>query len=96
MTLFNFIWWCILGLLAGGISRYLVPGRNPLGCFTTLLLGVLGSVAGGALGAAIFPERRSGVEPGGIALALVAGVLLVMAYQWLGRARLPRRRNKDQ
>ena len=96
MTLFNFIWWCILGLLAGGISRYLVPGRNPLGCFTTLFLGVVGAVAGGAVGAAIFPRRPSGFEPGEFALALAAGILLVIAYQWLGRPRLRRRRDHER
>jgi len=87
--LFNFIWWCILGVVAGCLARYLVPGRNPMGCFTTIIVGVLGSVAGGALGAAIFPRRQSGFEPGGIALALIVGVLLVLIYQRISRPPMP-------
>lgn len=87
--LFNFVWWCILGVVSGCLARFLVPGRNPLGCFTTLALGVVGSVAGGALGAQLFPKRPSGFEPGGLALALLAGMLMIALYQWISRPTQP-------
>ncbi|MGN6791791.1 MAG: GlsB/YeaQ/YmgE family stress response membrane protein [Streptosporangiaceae bacterium] len=37
----------IIGLIAGAVARLLVPGRDPIGFFGTILLGVVGSFVGG-------------------------------------------------
>ncbi|HEU4642157.1 MAG TPA: GlsB/YeaQ/YmgE family stress response membrane protein [Gemmatimonadaceae bacterium] len=42
--------WVILGLVAGALAKFLVPGRDPAGCIITILLGVLGAVIGGWIG----------------------------------------------
>ena len=39
----------VVGLVIGALGRLVVPGRQPIGCLMTVLLGVLGSVAGLAL-----------------------------------------------
>jgi uncharacterized membrane protein YeaQ/YmgE (transglycosylase-associated protein family) len=39
----------IVGLIAGAIARLLVPGRDPIGVFGTILLGIAGSFVGGFL-----------------------------------------------
>lgn len=39
----------IIGLIAGAVARLLVPGRDPIGFFGTILLGVVGSFVGGFL-----------------------------------------------
>src|SRR3954464_9729586 len=36
----------ILGILAGFIGRALMPGRDPMGFFATILLGLAGAVVG--------------------------------------------------
>ena len=36
----------ILGILAGFIGRLLMPGKDPMGFFATILLGLAGSVVG--------------------------------------------------
>lgn len=41
------IGWTFFGLIAGGIARLIVPGRQSLGCLGTILLGVTGSLVGG-------------------------------------------------
>ncbi|PRX43623.1 putative membrane protein YeaQ/YmgE (transglycosylase-associated protein family) [Prauserella shujinwangii] len=46
--------WVILGLLAGGIAKLLMPGRDPGGCFLTILLGIGGALLGGWLGRTLF------------------------------------------
>ena len=38
----------IIGLLAGGIAKFLMPGKDPGGCIVTILLGI-----GGAMGASV-------------------------------------------
>ncbi len=46
------IYWAIFGLVVGLIARFLVPGRDPLGCIATTLLGIAGSFVGGFIGRA--------------------------------------------
>ncbi|MEB8341621.1 GlsB/YeaQ/YmgE family stress response membrane protein [Streptomyces endophyticus] len=41
------IGWIILGLLAGAIAKFLLPGRDPGGLVGTILIGVAGSFIGG-------------------------------------------------
>jgi uncharacterized membrane protein YeaQ/YmgE (transglycosylase-associated protein family) len=38
-----------VGLIVGAIARLLMPGRDPIGCLGTILLGVAGSFVGGFL-----------------------------------------------
>jgi uncharacterized membrane protein YeaQ/YmgE (transglycosylase-associated protein family) len=39
----------IVGFIVGGIARLLMPGRDPIGVFGTIVLGVIGSFVGGFL-----------------------------------------------
>jgi uncharacterized membrane protein YeaQ/YmgE (transglycosylase-associated protein family) len=40
---------CIIGLIVGLVARLLVPGRDDIGIFGTILLGIVGSFVGGFL-----------------------------------------------
>ncbi len=35
-----------IGLVVGGLGRLAVPGRQPIGCLMTMLIGIIGAVAG--------------------------------------------------
>ncbi len=48
------IGWMLFGLIVGAIARLVYPGRQDIGIFKTMLLGVLGSFVGGFLGFLIF------------------------------------------
>jgi uncharacterized membrane protein YeaQ/YmgE (transglycosylase-associated protein family) len=39
----------IVGFIVGAIARLLMPGRDPIGVFGTIVLGVVGSLVGGFL-----------------------------------------------
>jgi uncharacterized membrane protein YeaQ/YmgE (transglycosylase-associated protein family) len=52
----SIIGWIVFGLLAGAVARALTPGKQRIGCFGTLAVGVLGALLGGFLGEAIFDE----------------------------------------
>ena len=45
--------WIILGLTAGSLAKYLVPGRDPPGCLITIALGVAGAFVGGLVATAL-------------------------------------------
>jgi len=38
-----------VGLVVGGLGRLAVPGRQPIGCLMTMLVGVVGAVGGLAI-----------------------------------------------
>ena len=48
------IGWIFFGLLAGAVARMFTPGRQQIGCFGTLAVGVIGALLGGFLGEAPF------------------------------------------
>jgi uncharacterized membrane protein YeaQ/YmgE (transglycosylase-associated protein family) len=39
----------VVGLVIGGLGRLAVPGRQPIGCLMTMLIGIIGAVAGLAI-----------------------------------------------
>ena len=71
-----------IGLLAGALARFLVPGRQRMGCIATMVLGVAGSYVGGFLGSLIFNNeidlRRANSFIGAVVGAVVALLLLRM------------------
>jgi len=51
MTLW--IYWVVLGLIAGSLAKFLMPGRDPTGCIFTIILGIVGALLGGWVGTRI-------------------------------------------
>ena len=50
---YSWLWWIIIGGVAGGIAKLLMPGKDPGGCIVTILLGIAGALLAGFLGRAI-------------------------------------------
>jgi uncharacterized membrane protein YeaQ/YmgE (transglycosylase-associated protein family) len=73
------IGWIIIGLIAGAIARWLMPGPDPMGWLGTIVLGIVGSLVGGTLLNLIF---GGGLEltAAGI-LGSILGALIVL-YLW--------------
>jgi len=38
-----------VGLVVGALGRLVVPGRQPIGCLFTILIGIVGAVSGTAI-----------------------------------------------
>jgi uncharacterized membrane protein YeaQ/YmgE (transglycosylase-associated protein family) len=79
--------WVLLGLAAGALAKFLVPGRDPAGCLVTVLLGIAGSFVGGLIGSAIGWGRvgSSVLEPRSIALATLGAIVVLLAGRLLRR-----------
>jgi uncharacterized membrane protein YeaQ/YmgE (transglycosylase-associated protein family) len=82
------LYWILLGLIAGSLAKFLVPGRDPSGCIFTILLGVVGALLGGVLGSYLGwgAADRGSLDVRSIALATGGAIVLLL----LGR--LVRRR----
>ena len=59
--------WIVLGLVAGALAKWLMPGKDGGGWFMTMLLGVAGAFVGGYLGSLI----GVGVTGGGLNIASI-------------------------
>lgn len=75
-TISMIIGWAVFGLVAGAVARLLHPGRDPMGWFGTMLLGILGSFLGGGIGW-LFGFGRSPYSPGGWILSIVGAIVLL-------------------
>lgn len=73
----------IVGLLAGFIARFLVPGRDPLSIVGTLILGVVGSLIGGFLGYVLFDKEigDGAFQASGIIGSIIGAVIALIAYR---------------
>ena len=71
------IMFVITGLIIGALARLAVPGRNPIGIGMTILLGIVGSIAGGlvsyALGVHGFLTLIFSVVIAALLVAMVSG-----------------------
>ena len=47
------LYWIVLGLIAGALAKFLIPGRDPSGCIFTIVLGIIGAFVGGLVGTAL-------------------------------------------
>jgi uncharacterized membrane protein YeaQ/YmgE (transglycosylase-associated protein family) len=80
--MFSFMWWIIVGLIAGSLGKLFVPGRQPLGCLLTLGLGLVGSFVGGFISSVIWgPDpTEPGLHASGIILSTIGAVIVLAAY----------------
>ncbi len=85
--MFTLLGFLIVGLLAGALARFLVPGRDPMGCAGTILLGVVGSFVGGFLASLLFYGQLNLRASNNFIGAVIGAVLALLAYRSLGRRR---------
>ena len=75
----GFIWTLIIGLVAGIIAKFLMPGRDPGGFIVTMLLGVAGAFVATWLGQAVgWYEAGQGA---GLIGAVVGAIILLIIYR---------------
>jgi uncharacterized membrane protein YeaQ/YmgE (transglycosylase-associated protein family) len=73
--------WIIWGLVVGLIARALLPGRQPIGLLWTIVLGVVGAVAGGFLATEVLGIADSDeFDFGSFLIAVAMSMLLLFLY----------------
>ncbi len=77
--------WIGFGTVVGLAARGLMPGRDPAGAITTLLLGIAGSVIGcGCVGCFYEAERLTPTSPMGMLVAVAGAFALLGLYRLYG------------
>ena len=75
----SFFSWILAGVIIGAIARLLLPGRDPIGCLTTIGLGILGAVVGGFVWREVF-DRQDDISWIG---AIIAAMVLLFIFRSL-------------
>jgi len=76
--------WILMGLIAGAIGKFLLPGKDPGGCVTTILIGVAGALIGGFIATYLGFGGISGFDPRSLVVATLGAVLLLVVLRLLG------------
>lgn len=65
----------VAGIIIGPLARLVMPGRQPIGLGSTILVGAIGAIVGGFIYVALGGDETAGID--WIRLAVQVGVAVV-------------------
>ena len=77
----NWFLWLVLGLLAGALARFFLPGRDKMGCVLTILVGVAGAFLGGFLATLLGFGGFRGFDVYSLIVATLGAILLLIVFR---------------
>jgi uncharacterized membrane protein YeaQ/YmgE (transglycosylase-associated protein family) len=77
--------WIILGLIAGGLAKFIMPGKDPGGCIITCILGIVGAVIGGWIGTLIGLGSVNQLDLKSIGIAIIGSLVVLGIYRLVAR-----------
>lgn len=73
--------WIVLGLVAGALAKFIVPGKDPGGIILTILIGIAGAFVGGFLGSLVGFGSVASFDLAGILIATAGAIILLVLYR---------------
>jgi uncharacterized membrane protein YeaQ/YmgE (transglycosylase-associated protein family) len=80
--------WVLLGLVAGLLAEFLMPGKAKGGIVVTIVLGIVGALLGGFLSSQFLGVDVTGFNLNSILIAVGGAVLVLFIYGWLRRRKI--------
>ena len=77
--------WIVLGLIAGALAKFIMPGRDPGGIIVTIILGIVGALVGGFLGTLLGFGDISGFDIRSVVIAVIGAIVLLAIYRAVRR-----------
>lgn len=77
--------WIIVGLIAGALAKWIMPGPDPGGIIVTILIGVAGAFVGGWLLSFLGFGTVGGLSIGSILTAVLGAIVLLAIYRVITR-----------
>lgn len=75
----NIVWTILIGLVAGAVAKFIMPGKDPGGIIITILLGIAGSVVFTYLGKFLGLYQEG--ETAGFIGAVIGAIILLAIYR---------------
>jgi len=77
--------WILLGLVAGVLAKFIMPGRDPGGVIGTILIGIAGALVGGLISTKLGYGAVDGFDLRSIVIAVLGAILLLIIFRMLRR-----------
>ncbi|CAA9435226.1 MAG: hypothetical protein AVDCRST_MAG80-861 [uncultured Rubrobacteraceae bacterium] len=77
--------WILVGLLAGLLAKWVMPGEDPGGIIITILVGMAGASVGGFIVSILGGIGATGVNVWSILVATLGAVILLALYRLVAR-----------
>ena len=81
----SWIIWIVLGLVAGVIAKFIMPGKDPGGFIVTIILGIVGALIGGFISTMLGFGDVTGFNLPSIIVAVLGSILLLVIYRMVKR-----------
>lgn len=78
----SFIWFLIIGLVAGLLARFILPGKDAMSLVATMVLGAIGSLLGGAISWALWGGDGTTIRPSGLIMSIVGAILVLLIWRF--------------
>lgn len=77
----GFFGWIIIGLLAGALAGFFVPGRERMGCIGTMLVGIVGGFIGGFLWVNVLGQSEASGWLGALIIATIGAMIVLFVLR---------------
>ncbi|HVF02090.1 MAG TPA: GlsB/YeaQ/YmgE family stress response membrane protein [Rubrobacteraceae bacterium] len=77
--------WIVIGLLAGLLARWIMPGEDPGGIIVTILVGMAGASVGGFIVSILGGTGATGFNVWSILVATLGALILLALYRLVAR-----------
>ena len=77
--------WIVVGLIAGLLAKWIMPGEGPGGLILTLILGMAGASVGGFVVSLLGGTGATGLNVWSIIVATFGAIILLFLYGLLTR-----------
>jgi len=78
--------WIVLGLIAGALAKFILPGNDPGGIIVTIIIGIVGAVIGGFIATRLGLGTVSGFNLHSLVIAVLGSLVLLVGYRMIKRA----------
>ncbi len=79
--------WALMGLLAGVVAKFLLPGKDPGGCILTGVIGIVGALLGGFIATWLGFGGISGFDVRSFVIATLGAILLLVLLRVFKRSK---------
>jgi uncharacterized membrane protein YeaQ/YmgE (transglycosylase-associated protein family) len=79
----NPIAWIVIGLIAGAVAGWFVPGRERTGCLGTTVIGIVGGLLGGWIWTDLLDQDQAGGFLGALLIAVLGSAIVLLIIRAL-------------
>jgi uncharacterized membrane protein YeaQ/YmgE (transglycosylase-associated protein family) len=77
--------WIVIGLIAGAVAGWFVPGRERNGCIGTTIIGIVGGLLGGWIWTELLGQDQAAGFLGALLIAILGSAIVLLILRLVAR-----------